>query len=309
MPDAILELVSHVNRADGPVLIAAVGNQDEELASEPHRHARGQLFGSLRGLLSVGVEDAVWVVPAIHAVWLPPHQLHSGRSHGPFHGWSVYVAEPACADLPQRPCAIRTSGLLREAVLRAAGWGWQQGVPTTQPVQPGPSVDQARAHVMAVILDEIRTLPVEPLGLPCRRPAPARIARALIADPADARDLEAWARWAASAAHAEPALCLETGFSFTAWRQRARLMRSLEMLAAGRACNEHRAGPATPRPAPSSACSAHSQRACGVPGEVGGECKLRRGRRLDCHMKVGSLTCLQGASHADHSANEHHLAQ
>ena len=89
MPDAILELVSHVNRADGPVLIAAVGNQDEELASEPHRHARGQLFGSLRGLLSVGVEDAVWVVPAIHAVWLPPHQLHSGRSHGPFHGWSV----------------------------------------------------------------------------------------------------------------------------------------------------------------------------------------------------------------------------
>ena len=30
MPDAILELVSHVNRADGPVLIAAVGNQDED---------------------------------------------------------------------------------------------------------------------------------------------------------------------------------------------------------------------------------------------------------------------------------------
>jgi hypothetical protein len=179
MPDAILELVSHVDRADGPVLIAAVGSQDEELASEPHRHARGQLFGSLRGLLSVGVEDAVWVVPAIHAVWLPPHQLHSGRSHGPFQGGSVYVAEPACADLPQRPCAIRTSGLLREAVLRAAGWGWQQGVPTTQPVPPGPLADQARAHVMAVILDEIRTLPVEPLGLPLPAdPRLQRIARA-----------------------------------------------------------------------------------------------------------------------------------
>ncbi|MBJ2143602.1 helix-turn-helix transcriptional regulator [Delftia acidovorans] len=235
MPDAILELVSHVNRADGPVLIAAVGSQDEELASEPHRHARGQLFGSLRGLLSVGVEDAVWVVPAIHAVWLPPHQLHSGRSHGPFHGWSVYVAEPACADLPQRPCAIRTSGLLREAVLRAAGWGWQQGVPTTQPVQPGHSADQARAHVMAVILDEIRTLPVEPLGLPLPAdPRLQRIARALIADPADARDLEAWARWAAvSSRTLSRRFVSETGFSFTAWRQRARLMRSLEMLAAG----------------------------------------------------------------------------
>jgi hypothetical protein len=92
------------------------------------------------------------------------------------------VAEPACADLPQRPCAIRTSGLLREAVLRAAGWGWQQGVPTTQPVPPGPLADQARAHVMAVILDEIRTLPVEPLGLPLPAdPRLQRIARALIA--------------------------------------------------------------------------------------------------------------------------------
>jgi hypothetical protein len=89
------------------------------------------------------------------------------------------VAEPACADLPQRPCAIRTSGLLREAVLRAAGWGWQQGVPTTQPVPPGPLADQARAHVMAVILDEIRTLPVEPLGLPLPAdPRLQRIARA-----------------------------------------------------------------------------------------------------------------------------------
>lgn len=237
MPDAMFELVSHVNRADGPVLIAAEGNQDEELTSAPHSHARGQLFGSLRGLLSVGVEDAVWVVPAIHAVWLPPHQLHSGRSHGPFHGWSVYVAESACADLPQRPCAIRTSGLLREAVLRAAGWGWQQGVPmrSSQPVAPDPSAAQARAHVMAVILDEIRTLPVEPLGLPLPGDARLqRIARALIADPADTRDLDAWARWAAvSSRTLSRRFVSETGFSFTAWRQRARLMRSLEMLAAG----------------------------------------------------------------------------
>jgi AraC-like DNA-binding protein len=63
---------------------------------------------------------------------------------------------------------------------------------------------------------------------------PSRIARALIADPADARDLEAWARWAAvSSRTLSRRFVSETGFSFTAWRQRARLMRSLEMLAAG----------------------------------------------------------------------------
>ena len=225
MSDPILHLDPFVNSAGGPVLVAAEGSQGHELASGPHHHARGQLFGSLRGLLSLGVEDGVWIVPAIHAVWVPPHQVHSGRSHGPFHGWSVYVSEPACEGLPKRPCTIRTSGLLREAVLRACTW-------TLEPLKP---LDEARAHVAAVILEEIRSLPVEPFGLPLPGdPRLQRIAHALIADPADDRDLERWAAFAAvSSRTLSRRFVLETGFNFTAWRQRARMMRSLEMLAEG----------------------------------------------------------------------------
>lgn len=223
MSDLLLSVAAYVNSSGGPVLLAAEGSQGEELSSEAHSHARGQLLGSLRGLLSVGVEDGVRITPAIHAVWLPPHTVHSGTSHGPFHGWSVYVAEPACADLPQRPRTIRLSGLLREAVLRAASW----------PVQSS-SLEGARAHVAEVILDEIRTLPVEPFGLPLPRdPRLLRIARALIADPADGRELEAWASWAAvSPRTLSRRFVVETGFHFTGWRQRARMLRSLEMLAA-----------------------------------------------------------------------------
>jgi AraC-like DNA-binding protein len=208
------------NSSDGPVVFVVEGSQDEELVTAAHRHSRGQLFGSLQGLLSVGVEDGVWIVPAIHAVWLPPHHLHSGRSHGPFHGWSAYVAEEACHDLPRRPCTIRTSGLLREAVLRAGTWtagGWSA----------------QRRRVAEVILDEIRSLPVEPFGLPL--PTDARlqkIARALLDDPANGRDLDSWADWAAIGARTlSRRFVAETGFNFTAWRQRARLMRSLQMLA------------------------------------------------------------------------------
>lgn len=221
MPDLTL-IPALVDAADGPIVFVATGRQDEELSSEPHRHARGQLFGSHAGLLSVGLESGVWVVPSIHAVWLPPHHLHSGRSHGPFRGWAAYVAESACVDLPTQPCTIRTSGLLREAVLRASTW----------PMGP---LDARSAHVAAVILDEIRSLPVESFGLPLPRdPRLLRIARALITEPADARDLERWAEWAAiSSRTLSRRFVEETGFSFTAWRQRARLMRSLEMLAAG----------------------------------------------------------------------------
>lgn len=214
---------AHVNTSEGPVVIVAAGSEERERASPGHRHARGQLMGSMRGLLSVGVEDGQWIVPAIHAVWLPPNHFHAIRSHGPFSGWSVYVAETACFDLPQRPCTLRTSGLLREAVLRAAAWG----------LDP---LDAQRERVAQLILDEIRHEPPAPFGLPLPREARLqRVARALIDNPADQRDLEDWAREAAMSTRTlARRFSDETGFGFVAWRQRARLMRALEMLAAGR---------------------------------------------------------------------------
>jgi AraC-like DNA-binding protein len=206
--------------SDGPPVIVAVGRQETELTAAPHQHPRGQLCGSLRGLLSLKVEQGVWVIPAIHAVWLPPNHLHGGRSHGPFHGWSAYVDEQLCGDLPDRPCTIRTSGLLKEAVLRASSWPHGEWSPRHE-------------HVAQVILDEIRSLPVEPLGLPLPQDARLqRIAHALIADPTDERDLETWAAWGAvSSRTLSRRFVSETGFNFTAWRQRARLLRSLELLA------------------------------------------------------------------------------
>ncbi|NMG66205.1 helix-turn-helix domain-containing protein [Azoarcus indigens] len=225
MTETLQRLNEWVNAADGPLLFAAQEHQEHELAAGPHQHVRGQLFGSLSGLLSVGLGDGLWIVPAIHAVWLPPHQVHSGRSHGPFHGWSVYVAESACADLPQRACTLRTSGLLREAVLRACSWPLET---------PARALAPAQAHLAAVILEEIRSLPVEPLGLPLPSdPRLQRIARALIDEPADDRRLEQWAAWGAvSARTLSRRFVAETGFNFTAWRQRARMLRALEMLAA-----------------------------------------------------------------------------
>jgi AraC-like DNA-binding protein len=206
----------------GCTMAAAVGHQATERSSAPHRHAQGQLLGSLKGLLSIGTEEGVWIVPAIHAAWLPPHHRHSARSHGAFDGWVVYIAEDACGALPKRPCTIRTSGLLREAVLRAATW-------------PQGPADEQSERVAAVILDEIGSLPIEPFGLSLPHDARLlRVAQALIDDPADVRDLEAWADWAAvSSRTLSRRFVSETGFSFTAWRQRARLLRSLEMLAAG----------------------------------------------------------------------------
>lgn len=222
MTDFSLDLANLVEAPGSPPVIVAVGSTDDPHLTPPHQHSRGQLSGSTRGLLSVRVEDAIWIVPAIHAVWLPPHTIHSAGSRGPFSGWSAYIAAEACADLPDRPCTMRTSGLLREAILRAGDW----------PLGP---LDDARARLAAVIIDEIRGLPIEPLGLPLPHTASLqRIARALADDPSDERSLESWAQWAGvSARTLSRRFVLETGLNFTNWRQRARLMRSLELLATG----------------------------------------------------------------------------
>ena len=134
--------------ADGPFLIAVEQTGEDVRVTPSHNHARGQLLGALHGLLSVGVDNQQWVVPAIHAVWIPPHRTHALRSHGAYSGWNVYIEEAACAPLPAEPCTVRISALLREAVRRAASWH-------------SAVLDAAQLRVAGVILDEIQSLPRE----------------------------------------------------------------------------------------------------------------------------------------------------
>ncbi|MFM0047806.1 AraC family transcriptional regulator [Paraburkholderia sediminicola] len=210
--------------SNGPFVIAVELSQSDARSTRAHNHARGQLLGATSGLLSVGVGGQQWVVPAIHAAWVPPHCTHSIRSYGPFSGWSVYVAEDTCAMLPAQPCTIRMSSLLREAARRAATW------------ETG-DLDARQVHIADVIVDEISVARHEPLGLPL--PCDVRLLRiteALVSDLSDNRRLEEWARWAGITPRTlSRRFVAETGFSFAGWRQQARLLRALELLAEGKA--------------------------------------------------------------------------
>ncbi|CUJ87822.1 AraC family transcriptional regulator [Achromobacter xylosoxidans] len=207
----------------GPRLLA-VRRQDKAVRQTAlHRHARGQLFGAYQGLLTVQAGDRQWVAPAAHALWVPPDCPHGLRSHGPYAGYSVYLSAAACAGLPDAPCALQASALLLAAVERAAAWrdeAW----------------DAARLRIVELIRDEIRTLPRAGDGLTLPRdPRLQRLARALSDAPADTRPLAAWAHWIGMAPRTlARRFQAETGLTPGAWRQRARLMRAQQMLAAGR---------------------------------------------------------------------------
>ncbi|HEY4058691.1 MAG TPA: helix-turn-helix transcriptional regulator [Kofleriaceae bacterium] len=204
----------------GPLVFTRAGTLATAHDTEPHSHARGQLIACGQGVIVVGTQAGNWIIPARHAVWLPPHAPHSGRTQGDVAGWSLYIAKPACAALPAQPCTLAISPLLWEAALRSAEWG----------VSPS----DADARLAQVIVDEIRKLEIQPLCLAMPRDERAvRVARAILDNPAEARGLAGWARFASMSSRTLTRhFVTETSLTLTEWIQRARLIRSLELLAA-----------------------------------------------------------------------------
>ncbi|GAA0572861.1 helix-turn-helix transcriptional regulator [Caenispirillum bisanense] len=222
-PDRPL-LPPHRAAAPAPLLVTARRRQGAARDTALHRHPRGQLLGTLGGLLTVTTATGTMVLPPVSALWLPPGAPHAARSHGPFDGWSVYVAPAAYGDLPATPRVVGMSGLLREAVLRACSWP-----------PDGTALTPAQERLAGDILDEIAGPPDDAFTLPLPTdPRLARVAQALAADPADDRPMTALsaAAWVAPRTLSRR-FPQQTGLTFAAWRQRARLLRALELLAAG----------------------------------------------------------------------------
>lgn len=197
-------------------------------ATDSHSHSRGQFLGAIQGLISIDAGGCRWVVPATHGVWIPPEVQHSLlRSHGPFTGWSVYITKSECTCLPGKACILELSGLLREAIARMTLWENRE-------------LEPAQIRLAKVVLDEIRTVRKVSLGLPMPKDTRIlKIAMALSDNPGDERREEDWAVWAGvSPRTLRRRFTNETGFNFTEWRQRVRLLRALEMLAAGKQITE-----------------------------------------------------------------------
>ncbi|MDO1585446.1 helix-turn-helix domain-containing protein [Rhizobium oryzicola] len=133
------------------------------------------------------------------------------------------MAAHTCNNLPLQPLTLRVTPLLRELVHRAAAW---KRVPTT-PIE---------FRLARVIIDEIAGLDEEPLGL--SRPSDERLCRmvnAMLADLADSRPVDEWAECVGMTPRTLARHFREqTGLGIVAWRQRARVLRAIEMLAIGK---------------------------------------------------------------------------
>lgn len=213
---------SRADSLEGPPVLVVARDDGQGRTTPRHTHARGQWLGTSKGLITVDGDHGRWVVPATYAMWVPPDVPHGMSSHGDFEGWSAYVAPAHGVHFPATPYLCRMSPLWREMVGRLAS--------DTR----GPD-DPAHRRLALALLDEAREAPHEPLGLPYPGdPRLRRVADAIAGCPQDERRLSEWAIWAhVSTRTLSRRFVTETGFTLTQWRQRARLLRSLELLASG----------------------------------------------------------------------------
>lgn len=189
----------------------------------PHTHERAQLIHATGGTMRVSTDSGVWIVPPQRALWMPAGIEHAIAMLSDVTMRTLYLRDDAASFMPGACRVLPVSPLLRELVVRA----------TELPLQY--DEDGPAGHVVALILAELRGLRSLPLQLPM--PADARlrgVCQALLDSPGDPRPLAAWARpLHASARTLARRFQRETGLSFGAWRQQARVLEAMGRLAGG----------------------------------------------------------------------------
>jgi AraC-like DNA-binding protein len=190
---------------------------------EEHHHPEDQLVYASRGVMTVRTREGTWVVPPRRAVWIPARVPHSVVMSGSVSMRTLYLRARFVRSLPRSCRVVNVSPLLRELILHAC----ERKAMTRR--------RRGDAHLIDLIADQLESVESVPLQLPSPAdPRAARVAGVLTKDPSDSRSLHQLCRDAgASKRTIERLFQLETRMSLGQWRQQLRLLRAMQLLAAG----------------------------------------------------------------------------
>ncbi|MEO5744907.1 MAG: helix-turn-helix transcriptional regulator, partial [Terracoccus sp.] len=184
-----------------------------------HAHKVHQLAWAAHGVVTMRIEERVWVLPRSRGLWIPAATPHEVLTGGPTTMMGVYFGLERCPIRWAAPTVVDTGGLLGSLLEHLA---------SDLPATP-------RRHVEAVVFDLLQPLQVATIDVPMPLDARAvQIATALELDPADNRSLAEWGRSVgASARTLARVIERETGMGFERWRTQVRIAAALARLAAG----------------------------------------------------------------------------
>jgi AraC-like DNA-binding protein/quercetin dioxygenase-like cupin family protein len=188
-------------------------------AIDAHRHDDHQIVYAGRGVVAVTTDAGSWVAPGTCAIWIPAGTVHAHRAHGELdlHLVGLPVTENPLA--LRTPTVLAVGALLRELIV----------VHTRTRDDSSPE----RARLRAVLLDQLRASPQQPLHLPTPTvPLLRTLCDILRADPADGRTLAELGRMVGASDRTLSRLFRgDLGMTFPQWRTQLRLHRALVLLA------------------------------------------------------------------------------
>ncbi|MFT0869752.1 AraC family transcriptional regulator [Pseudomonas sp. CAM1A] len=189
-----------------------------------HRHDWVQFSYAISGVLGVYTSDGSYFAPPQWGVWIPAGIEHEVVTSMQAEMRSLYVRSDACPWSPSECRVLEVTPLARELIKQFCTF-----------TVAYPEDDSAEARLVAVLLDQLRTLPQVGFSLPLpRHPGLLALCNGLIAAPDQVQTLQ---QWAVQLGVSEKTLMRlfqrETGLSFRNWRQRMRLLTSLALLEAG----------------------------------------------------------------------------
>lgn len=185
-----------------------------------HSHAEGQFFMLLRGTAIHRTELGEWLMTPRHPCWMPPKMAHGVQSRGETEGIVILASADLCDSLPAEICVIKAGQLIEELILKMSFTA--DNSPQLQ-------------RLWSVLKDEVIDAERYELHLPVPSDERLRLLTQLVvANPADSRSLD---QWAETVNLAQRTLIrkfrAETGMSFVAWRQRARVIQAIKLLSIG----------------------------------------------------------------------------
>ncbi|CAO3415619.1 AraC family transcriptional regulator [Azospirillum endophyticum] len=203
--------------------IAVISRDELRFSRACHSHPKAQLIYAIEGVVAVTTQHGTWVVPPSRAVWVPAGIEHETRSHAAVQFRALLIDAVHVQGLPATCAVVQVTPLLRELILRLA----------VLPEKP-----RETTYVQALtqlLLLELAFMPLEPLSLP--RPRHTKLA-CFCDELCDAPDRSMSLEEAAASLHMSRSSFMrlfqrETGTSFAQWRQQARLLHALMLLAEG----------------------------------------------------------------------------
>ncbi len=188
-----------------------------------HSHGWGEFVYSFSGVLEIRLADRHYLAPPQYGIWLPAGVEHQGLSRYEACHCSLYIAEALCAGLPRQTCALTVSPLVRSILEHL-----RQNPPPA-------SCSEADQRLLRVLADQLATAQCAGSYLPTTDdPVLAPMLRALEENPGDSRSLQELAQAANSTERTIMRRCQrELGMTFSEWRKRLKVVRSLPLLESG----------------------------------------------------------------------------